>query len=97
MSVSSIDWHSLTRLTGDALKQEVFSALQKASIEIQTGELDDPALLSLVPRLAELLQNRKELTPFGEVFSALARSVGLWNYIDKSVADPRDRLLSFRA
>ena len=38
------------------------------------------------------MENRSELATFGEAFSALARSVGLWNYIDTDIADARDEL-----
>lgn len=92
MTTANIDWHSLNDLSGDPLKGEVFSILQQASLEIQTGEVDDPSLLSVVPRLAGLLETRPELAGFGEAFSSLARSVGLWNYIDSTVAGARDEL-----
>ncbi len=92
MTTANIDWRSVTGLSGVPLRAEVFSILQQASLEIQTGEVDDPSLLAVVPRLAELIETRPDLIGFEEAFSALARSVGLWNYIDKSAADARDEL-----
>jgi hypothetical protein len=92
MSVAEINWAELSQLSGSALKSEVFSVLQQTALEIQTGQLDDPAVLAVVPRLAELMDTQPELASFGEVFSALARSTGLWNYVDKEKADSRDEL-----
>src|SRR5438132_6404666 len=92
MSITAVDWHTLLGLPTDSLKDEIFSILREAALEIQNGELDDPDLLAVVPRLAALAENRPDLANFGGAFSALARSVGLWNYIDKSVADARDEL-----
>lgn len=92
MTTASINWQSVTGLSGDALKGEIFSIMQQASWDLQTGEIDEPALLGVVPRLAELMENRSELASFGEAFSAMARSVGLWNYIDPEAANARDEL-----
>jgi hypothetical protein len=92
MTTASINWQSVTGLSGDALKAEIFSIMQQASWDLQTGEIDDPTLLGVVPRLAELMENRSELASFGEAFSAIARSVGLWNYIDTEAANARDEL-----
>lgn len=41
-------------------------------------------------RIADLLERRPDIFDFREPFSALARSTGLWNYIDKdaSLLDP---------
>ena len=92
MTTASINWQSVTGLSGDALKAEIFSIMQQASWDLQTGEIDDPTLLGVVPRLAELMEDQPELASFGEAFSAIARSVGLWNYIDTEAADARDEL-----
>ncbi|WP_224544733.1 DEAD/DEAH box helicase [Mesorhizobium sp. CA16] len=97
MSLGNTDWRSLNGLNGGELKGEVFSILQDASFRIQTGQLDDPELLAVVPRLAELMTNKPELQNFGEVFSALARSLGLWNYVDRRRAAARDELAAERA
>jgi hypothetical protein len=93
MTTSSIDWRSVGAMTGAALKEEVFSILQQATAEFQDGvELDDPVLLGIVPRLAELIETKNELASFAEAFSGFARSVGLWNYIDRDHSDARDDL-----
>ena len=92
MTTAGINWQSVTGLSGDALKAEIFSIMQQASWDLQTGEIDDPTLLGVVPRLAELMEDRPELASFGEAFSAIARSVGLWNYIDTEAANARDEL-----
>lgn len=90
----SIDWQSLSTLSGNALKAEVFTIMQRSAADLQTGDLDDPNLLGAVPRLADLLEKRAELASFGEAVSAMARSVGLWNYIDREVASARDELVA---
>lgn len=90
MSTSSFDWRSISQLTGDPLKNQVFSILYETSCSIQEEALGEPQMLEVVPRLAQLIDAREELTSFREVFSALARSLGLWNYIDREFADLRD-------
>jgi hypothetical protein len=90
MSTSSFDWRSISQLTGDPLKNQVFSILYETSCSIQEETLGEPQMLEVVPRLAQLIDAREELTSFREVFSALARSLGLWNYIDREFADLRD-------
>ncbi|ODM74995.1 DEAD/DEAH box helicase [Bradyrhizobium elkanii] len=90
MTVTQQQWHEIEGLHGSALKERVFSILQETARDIQTLDVDDPGVLTVVPRLANLLETRPELASYREVFSALARAVGLWNYIDKDAADYRD-------
>jgi len=97
MTIATTDWAELRGKNAFALKGGVFAILQDASVRIQTGSGDDPELLSVVPRLAELMEKRKELQNFGEAFSALARSVGLWNYVNRATASARDELAAERA
>lgn len=88
------DWSEISSLSGDALKHTVFSILRDAAVAVQSDDLDDPNLLEVIPRLAELVETRNELISFKEAFSALARATGLWNYIDKDNADIFDVLLA---
>lgn len=97
MSLSDIDWRVLSQMSGATLKGEVFSIIHEASSVIQAGVSDDPDLLAVVPRLADLIGERAELTGFREIHSSLARSVGLWNYIDREAADQRDRYIAASA
>jgi hypothetical protein len=97
MSIASTNWSDLAQKSDFELKGEVFSILREASALIQNSPTDDPELLSVVPRLADLMARRGELQSFGEAFSALARSVGLWNYVDRSFASARDELAAERA
>lgn len=90
--LSQDEWKTISRLSGDALKEQVFSLLQQTALDIQNHENDDPKILSVVPRLAALIDEKPELSSYREVLSALARSVGLWNYIDKDTADARDQI-----
>lgn len=94
MTVSQQEWRQIEALKGADLKGRVFSILQEAAYEIQTRSLDDPAVLNVVPRLAQLLETRPELASYREAFSALARAAGLWNYIDKNTADYRDAMIA---
>lgn len=94
MSLSEISWDFLNQLSGDELKIQLFSILQQAAWVLQTEDLDEPQLLSLVPRLTEIIESRPELSTFRVATSALARSVGLWNYIDKDEADARDHIVA---
>jgi hypothetical protein len=94
MTLSQSEWHELASLDGSTLRSRLFSVLQSIAVEIQESELDNPNLLSSVPRIAELISQRSELADYSEVLGSLARSVGLWNYIDKENADPRDRLVA---
>ncbi|RYG94791.1 MAG: hypothetical protein EON58_15495 [Alphaproteobacteria bacterium] len=94
MTLSSIDWRAIGDMSGKPLQDAVFSVLQEASLAIQEDETDDPTLLAVVPRLADLIGRKDDLSGFREVYSALARSVGLWNYIDKKSADVRDEIVA---
>jgi primosomal protein N' len=94
MTVSQQQWLEIENLQGSALKRRVFSVLQETARDIQTLDVDDPDVLNVVPRLANLLESRAELESYREVFSTLARSVGLWNYIDKGTADYRDAMVA---
>lgn len=94
MTIADIDWRAIGSMSGDTLKNNVFDILQMASEAIQNEPDDSPLLLGIVPRLADLIESRPELSSFREVHSALARSVGLWNYIDRTGADIRDELVA---
>jgi len=94
MTVSQQQWHEIENLQGLALKSRVFSPLQETARDIQKLDIDDPGVLNVVPRLANLLEAHPELASYREVFSSLARSVGLWNYIDKETADYRDAMVA---
>ena len=97
MSITSTNWADLAQKSEFELKGEVFKIFQDAALRIQNSPTDDPELLSVVPRLADLMVQRVELQSFGEAFSALARSVGLWNYVDRSSASAHDELAAERA
>src|SRR5262249_47622151 len=94
MSLSQEDWANLASLDEASLKGRVFSILQESARDIQEREQDDPEVLSVVPRLAALIEERAELAGYRQAFSALARAVGLWNYIDKDAADARDTIIA---
>ncbi|MBM0204554.1 hypothetical protein JNW90_16770 [Micromonospora sp. STR1s_5] len=94
MTLSQHDWQDVGRLSGIALKDRVFSIFQELASEIQEKESDSPEVLGAVPRLADLIQLRPELSSFRELFGTLARSTGLWNYIDKAEADVRDEIVA---
>jgi hypothetical protein len=94
MSISQAQWHDIERLEGAALKERVFTIIQDTARDIQTSDIDDPVVLNVVPRLAQLLDNHHDLVSYREAFSALARAVGLWNYVDKDTADVRDAMLA---
>jgi hypothetical protein len=94
VKISQAHWQSIQTLPSADLKREVFALLRKTSTAIQSGEVDDPGVLEVVPRLADLLSHRVELSDFKESLSDLARSTGLWNYIDKDHASPIDVLVA---
>lgn len=95
MPVLDINWNELNALTGDGLKRETFRVIQAASFAIQSTDTDDPSLLEIVPRLADLLDTHsEELKSYRPLVSSLARSTGLWNYIETEWADETDALLA---
>lgn len=87
-------WRELEYLEGAELKGRVFAVLAEAAEALQTYTGDDPSILSAVPRLYDLLEMKPELSTFREAVTSLARSVGLWNYIDRGVASGSDLLLA---
>lgn len=94
MTFEAVDWNAIGRNSGDDLKRSVFRLLRSASVAINGPDPEDPRLLEVVPRLADLIATRPELTSFREAYSALARATGLWNYIDKSAADTADAIVA---
>lgn len=94
MNISQHQWQQLRDLQIANLKGRVFGILQDAAATIQQHGTDEPRLLEIVPRLADLLSSRPELNDFREAFSSLARATGLWNYIDKEDAAPIDLLVA---
>lgn len=95
MSALNINWNHLNALSGSELKRETFRVLQAASFVIQSTEADDPNLLEVVPRLADLLDTHpEELQSYRPLVSSLARATGLWNYIDTEWADQTDALVA---
>lgn len=94
MKLADVDWKALGALSGSPLKNGVFEVLQAASAAIQEEANDSPILLGSIPRLADLIDRKPELASFREAYSALARSAGLWNYIDRNYADIRDELVA---
>lgn len=88
------EWSVLRTAPANHLKSRVFSIIAEASREVRTSEHDDPRLLSLVPRLWDLIEARQELGGYRQLLSAYARSCGLWNYIDQEGADGRDALIA---
>ncbi|MBK4216634.1 DEAD/DEAH box helicase [Paracoccus caeni] len=95
MPVLDINWNKLSALSGSDLKRETFRVLQAASFAIQSTDTDDPNLLEVVPRLADLLDaHPEELLSYRPLVSSLARSTGLWNYIETEWADETDALIA---
>ncbi|MBG6163031.1 hypothetical protein IWQ54_002694 [Labrenzia sp. EL_195] len=95
MPVLDINWNALNSLSGSDLKRETFRVLQAASFAIQSTDADDPNLLEVVPRLADLLETHPdELLSYRPLVSSLARSTGLWNYIETEWADETDALVA---
>lgn len=94
MTLGRLDWAHLENLSSSELLPAVFQIMRDAALAINSGEPDDPTLLQVIPRLADIIPSRPELSPLLEPFSALARAVGLWNYIDRSTADSADRIVA---
>lgn len=94
MNISQHEWQQLRALPIANLKGRVFGILQDAATTIQENGADEPRLLEIVPRLAELLSLKPELKDLREAFSSLARATGLWNYIDKEDAATIDLLVA---
>ena len=92
--MTEINWNVLETLSGEALRLETFHALQSIANAVQEEDEDSPHVLSTVPRLAALICAKSVLTSFRPILSTLARAVGLWNYIDVSEADEKDRILA---
>ena len=94
MNISQHEWQYLRDLPIADLKRRVFGILQNAAATIQERGTDEPRLLEVVPRLADLLSSRPELKDLREALSSLARATGLWNYIDKEDAATIDLLVA---
>jgi hypothetical protein len=89
-----VSWRELAGAEPEYLKGEVFRILAEAGRQLRGAEGDSPDLVSLVPRLWDLVNSRQELDGYKEVLNAFARSCGLWNYIDQDRSDDRDALVA---
>ncbi|MBD8878802.1 DEAD/DEAH box helicase [Roseibium polysiphoniae] len=95
MPTLDIDWSALNALRGAELKRATFKAIQQAAFCIQSTDIDDPSVLEAVPRLSELVSlHQHELGAYKQLVSSLARSTGLWNYIDIESADASDAFVA---
>ncbi len=92
MNLTNVKWKELYKLDEHSLKKEIFDIIQETSFQLQLRSPDDPEILGVIPRLADVISIRSELKGYKEIYSSLARSVGLWNYVDKSHAFPTDHL-----
>ena len=90
-----VDWKALAQLNGAELKHATFKVIQDASHAVQFAPVDDPSLMEAVPRLSDLVDlHADELGGFRSLVSSLARSTGLWNYIDTEIADISDAFVA---
>jgi hypothetical protein len=94
VNLEEVDWRQLRGLPHDEMRGTLFGIIREASLQINTRAVDDPVLLNLVPRLADLIPNNPELSDLAELYSALARATGLWNYIDKENSDFSDEFVA---
>lgn len=94
MNISQHEWQRLRDLPVANLKRRVFEILQTAAATIQEQGTNEPRLLEVVPRLADLLSSKPDLKDLREALSSLARATGLWNYIDKDDAATMDLLVA---
>lgn len=90
----TINWAQIEGESGEAVRSHLFSAIQYIARQVQLKERDDPDVLQSVPRLAELLDRRGDLSDFKMILDSLARSVGLWNYIDRANADSPELVIA---
>jgi hypothetical protein len=94
MSLADIDWRGLSVMSAPDLVPAIFEIMQEVALAINSEEPDDPQVLQVIPRLADIIPNRPELSSLLEPFSSLARATGLWNYIDQKNADFSDRVVA---
>jgi hypothetical protein len=94
MSLANIDWRGLSVMSAPDLVPAIFEIMQEVALAINSEEPDDPQVLQVIPRLADIIPNRPELSSLLEPFSSLARATGLWNYIDQKNADFSDRVVA---
>lgn len=85
--IDQIDWAPLYTAPAKEAKGQLFTILQLAAEAIQEDN-ESPELLELVPRIADVMETRGDLESYREIFGSFARSVGLWNYIDKRFGTP---------
>lgn len=89
-----VDWRELESMSGAALREALFTASLSIARNVQLRDRDDPELLESVPRIARLVEQHEELRDFEPILNALARTVGLWNYIDRKHADVPEALVA---
>lgn len=93
MTLDDLNWNTVRDLDPRDLHVALFRLIQQASLLINKSATDDPKLLELVPRLADIIPTHDSFSDLWEPYNALARSTGLWNYINKDYADFSEDLL----
>lgn len=93
MNTSSL-WNELSSAPRDVVAGKLFGLLQQAAIQLSSGDTENADVLELVPRMTDLLDRRSDLSELRDPLNSLARATGLWNYIDKSTAEPEDLILA---
>lgn len=88
-----VDWTNLEEASTTELISGVFDVLQIVSWSLQNNPIGDSGVCEIVPRMLQLRQARPELKKLDEAIGTLARSVGLWNYLDDLTLEPRDQIV----
>jgi hypothetical protein len=94
MRLEGANWSELERMAAGQLLSAVFSLLVEASGRVQRSGGADLAPARLIPRLLELRERRAEVRALDEPIATLARSVGLWNFVEGLKASFQDQILS---
>jgi len=87
-------WQRLERLPGNELVRPIWGILREAALKIHSEGRESPKLLEMIPRLRALIEHKEIDEGIRSALNQLARTTGLWNYIDLDDADASEQIVA---
>ncbi len=88
------EWHALEHLSGSELVQPVWKVLRDTAVQVHREGRESPRVLEVIPRLRSLIEHKCLDEGIRSALNQLARTTGLWNYIDTETADTSELIIA---
>lgn len=87
-------WHALELQSGTELSRSIWAVLREAALKIHSEGRESPRLLETIPRLRSLINEKIIDNEIRLALNQLARTTGLWNYIDVEIAETSELIVA---